>query len=362
VLYKALTAAALCRALEKKGLGVFVPVFWSASEDHDAREFSAAHVPARDGSLRKISLRIPRRDAGKPASEVSAPGFLDEPREAFMTLARESGGDPALEAILRSLPADGPAPFFGALLHRLLPAWGLVVVEPRLLREEGRGVLERELADPEGSAQALGEGGERLRALGFEVPLEASEPGLLFLECEDGIRRRVRRGAGSWSVEGRGTVSAAELLASPQVLSTNVALRPILEDAVLPTVAYATGPAEAGYLAQLGPLYDFFGVGRPVIFPRISATLLSVREAEALTADGAPPEEVFSGKKAGGPGSSPESKRLARMRRAALPRGRLQERVTAWPWFGFRHGAGVFDALLDSADPFDFRHKIHVVG
>jgi uncharacterized protein YllA (UPF0747 family) len=235
-------------------------------------------------------------------------------------------------------------------------------VEPRLLREEGRRIFERELADPEGSRLALAGGAERLRALGFEAPLDASRPGLLFLEGEDGVRRRVRREGEAWNVEGRGTAAEEDLLACPRVLSGNVALRPILEDAVLPTVAYAAGPGEAGYLAQLGPLYDFFGVGRPVIFPRISATLLSEREAEALTADGSPPEGLFSGGKSAGRARSPESKRLARARRAAHARGRLQERITAWPWFGFRHGAGVFDALLESADPFDFRHQIHVVG
>ena len=74
-------------------------------------------------------------------------------------------------------------------------------------------------------------------------------------------------------------------------LSAGVALRPLLQDAVLPTCAYVGGPSEVGYQAELLPAYRAFGIEPPVIFPRVTATLLEpkiakVRERAGLSAEG----------------------------------------------------------------------------
>src|SRR2546425_9633941 len=44
--------------------------------------------------------------------------------------------------------------------------------------------------------------------------------------------------------------------------SPNVLLRPVIEAALLPTLAYAAGPAELKYLPDAAPLYDLLGVAR----------------------------------------------------------------------------------------------------
>jgi bacillithiol biosynthesis cysteine-adding enzyme BshC len=69
---------------------------------------------------------------------------------------------------------------------------------------------------------------------------------------------------------------------SPELLSPNVVLRPIVQDKVLPTVAYVAGPGEISYFAQVAPLYDHFNVIPPVIYPRASVTILDERVKRAL--------------------------------------------------------------------------------
>ncbi|MCU0722763.1 MAG: bacillithiol biosynthesis BshC, partial [Planctomycetes bacterium] len=358
VLYKAATAVALARELTARCLGDFVPVFWCATEDHDAREFTTVRAPAPDGTLRKVSLRLPSGQAGKAASHVLEEGMLASVLEEFLALATRQGDPAPPVAALRALPAGGPAPFFGALLLRLLPEWGLVLAEPRLLREAGAWVFARELEDPEASVRALRAGGARLEALGWEAPLSSLRPPNLFLEDEEGFRRRIRRDGEALEVEGRGRVEKAALAERPAALSANVALRPVLQDAVLPTAAYVAGPAEAAYLAQLGPLYARFGLEPPPVFPRLSATLLDAREAEALVRDGVPAADLFSDSRS--PGEPASERRLGRARRAATPRGELQERAVAWLWHLLRFGPGLPGALLEALDPFDFRHKVFV--
>src|SRR5207244_11573463 len=48
---------------------------------------------------------------------------------------------------------------------------------------------------------------------------------------------------------------------SPERLSPNVLLRPAIEAALLPTVAYAAGPAELKYLPDAAALYQVLGEG-----------------------------------------------------------------------------------------------------
>ena len=69
-----------------------------------------------------------------------------------------------------------------------------------------------------------------------------------------------------------------ELLAmveqTPEVFSPNVVLRSICQDTLLPTVAYVGGPAEVAYFAQLKPVYEYYNVAMPIIYPRASVTVL----------------------------------------------------------------------------------------
>jgi uncharacterized protein YllA (UPF0747 family) len=54
----------------------------------------------------------------------------------------------------------------------------------------------------------------------------------------------------------------------------NVLLRPVVERAILPTATYIGGPAEIAYFAQVSPIAETLGVGKPAIVPRWSCTII----------------------------------------------------------------------------------------
>jgi uncharacterized protein YllA (UPF0747 family) len=65
--------------------------------------------------------------------------------------------------------------------------------------------------------------------------------------------------------------------AEPTRLSPNVLLRPAVESALLPTVAYLGGPAELRYLTLTPPVYARLGIPRQLPMPRWSGVIVEPR-------------------------------------------------------------------------------------
>lgn len=95
------------------------------------------------------------------------------------------------------------------------------------------------------------------------------------------VRSRLRWDGGAVRIgEGR-TMERTDLRAMLALdaarFSPNAAMRPLVQDLTLPTVAYVGGPSEVAYHAQVGPLYGMFGVVRPAVFPRPSICCIDAR-------------------------------------------------------------------------------------
>jgi uncharacterized protein YllA (UPF0747 family) len=78
----------------------------------------------------------------------------------------------------------------------------------------------------------------------------------------------------------------AAATAAPGSLSPNVLLRPVLERALLPTVAYVAGPGEIAYFAQVSAVAEAIDADPPLAVPRWSATLVEPHVAEIMKRDG----------------------------------------------------------------------------
>jgi uncharacterized protein YllA (UPF0747 family) len=70
------------------------------------------------------------------------------------------------------------------------------------------------------------------------------------------------------------------------ILEPNVLLRPIAERAILPTVAYAAGPGELGYFAQVSAVADALGVAQPLAVPRWSGLVVEPHVRRILDRNG----------------------------------------------------------------------------
>ena len=101
---------------------------------------------------------------------------------------------------------------------------------------------------------------------------------------------------------------------SPARLSPNVLLRPVLESALLPTVAYLAGPGELRYLVLTPPVYQRMGIDRQQPLPRWSGVLVEPRVDRVLEKFGVTLAELLE----------PAGALEARLVRSQLPKAALE--------------------------------------
>jgi bacillithiol biosynthesis cysteine-adding enzyme BshC len=198
--------------------------------------------------------------------------------------------------------------FAGAFAQWIATAFreqGLIVLDAagRPAHAMGNRVLQQAITDAPRLEQLLLERGRALEAQGFhQQVLVKKGASLLFLlsgeaENEPRVRQPLKRTADGVWMAGGVQYSTEDLLKilekEPERLSPNALLRPVFQDAILPTAAYIGGPAEIAYFAQNAVLYEVI-LGRitPVL-PRLSATLLSERNAQTMEHDGIELPEIF---------------------------------------------------------------------
>jgi bacillithiol synthase len=292
--YKAATAVAAARALERETGVRTVPLFWLQTEDHDFEEIASAQVLRYDGE--PVTLSVAADPRCSPRTSIAHRCLGPDVAAAMSGLADALGPAPGAAEVMNLMrahyrPGVSLGQAFAGAIAQLFADDGLLVFDPRDPQVARLAVplYRRALAGHEEIARLLAGRAEALQAAGFSEQIPARRDcSLLFFHETDarGPRYRLERPAGgagderrnggkpgTWSLAGTGTrVSPAEVEASlatdPLRFSTSALLRPVLQDTLFPTAAYVGGPAELGYFAQLGPLYDHFEVPRPLVVLR----------------------------------------------------------------------------------------------
>jgi len=266
--HKAQAALRFAQGIEARGVPC-VAIFWNHSDD--VRGGDRVAFPDRENQVKEVPL--PPGESEGPLYEQGTPAALQMFATALSSALPSTEFSPWLTELLRYAHQGSIAESFTKMLLNSFGHYGLLVLEPRHLEGERSAKLFSEhLADPDRLTRAVDAGRQAVLAQQFEDHL-GRDVGLDLFEVRDGRRVRLEKPG---PVRGR--------------LSAGVALRPLLQDAVLPTCAYVGGPSEIGYQAELLPAYRAFGIEPPIVFPRVTATLLEpkiwkIRERVGLSAD-----------------------------------------------------------------------------
>ena len=275
---KAAHAVRLARDLTQQGIDT-IPVFWMASEDHDLAEVNHVFLPKPDFSLERLTVDV-NGTTGAPMSEQR----LETQVEKVVSEAAVLLGDTQLVDILRETyrPGETMSGAFAKLFARVFAAHGLVLLDPAdaELHRLVRPLFRRAVAESAEIARTLQERGKALEQAGFHEQVKVSGGSVLLFGIQNGARHAIQRQNSHFAI-GKEKLTQEELLAriekEPENFNANVLLRPVMQDTLLPTLAYIGGPAEVAYFAQGSVVYErLLGRVTPIV-PRFSASLVELK-------------------------------------------------------------------------------------
>lgn len=276
--YKTITVIKLAKELSQKTGKKVVPIFWIADEDHDFEEANHLFVPQVENPLKIEIERV--SGINQQVGRELVPENITEQIDAFF----QSSGETEFSQILKEwLSSDFKAgtslrnSFLG-LLNRIFGKQGLVFFgsDSASIKKAALPILLQAIDQPNAIFDVLEQTSVKLeKNYSRQAQTDSS---LLFLNCKNGrIKLHFDSNKQEWNADGK-TFSSSELkekvISNPELVSPNVFLRPMIQEFILPNLAYVAGPGEVAYYAQMQSLFHLFDLDMPAIVPRLSVTLI----------------------------------------------------------------------------------------
>ena len=300
-----------------------VPIFWLATEDHDIPEIDHTYLIDELGNLKRFHLSLPRNGSAVEDLVLTSKN-IEEIKEFWNYLGLKD----------RPLPSSGDlySRSMIQILVSLFAGTGMVFIEPKLLRSLAIPFFSREISECEAIQNILKETANKLELAGGNPSISVGVATNLFFKNKFNKRLKIKWDGSVFNV-GSEAYSLNELLKkineTPELFSPNVAARPVLQNTLLPVIAYLAGPTEFNYHYQLGAYHQFHDVTMPCIIPRLSATFIPPEAASILVAYDLNPWSEIPLHKNDIPGHS-----LHLLRNLIYPHNELQERLLNW--WGFQ--------------------------
>jgi bacillithiol synthase len=276
--YKAISTVRVAAETTRRGIDA-VPIFWLATEDHDLAEVNHSTWVTRNG-LARYNLPVRDEDRGRRVGEV----MLGEAVQSVVGVAAQTLQGPGADDVSRALyesytPSETFGSALGKLLARLLAGRGLIFVDPLDVRLHHliAPVFLRALDDVGPLSDALLARSKELESAGLHAQVKVTRETTLLFENIDGRREPLRSRNGKFfagETELSRAQIAATIEATPDLVTPNALLRPVVQDSLLPTAAYIGGPAEIAYLAQSQVVYQRILGRMPAVLPRASFTIV----------------------------------------------------------------------------------------
>ena len=289
-LYKALTTIKLANYLNEKLNRPVIPVFYLVSEDHDFEEVRWIEFIDKNNELQHLEYPVTNIPQRQPASSIR----LDTSINAMISALNDSMRDTDFKKEILAALTDAYTPettfsdAFGCWITHLLRGFGMVLLDPSdaRIKHLAKDVFVKELSSTPETARKVEDAGARLKNSNYHQQLNIPTNRANLFWLENG-RHSIEVDNDEFLIRGiEKRLSRHEIIDEahrmPERFSPNVVLRPIFQDTLLPTVAYVAGPGEIAYFAQLKPVYQFFRIPMPIIYPRASFTLIEPRYRKLL--------------------------------------------------------------------------------
>jgi bacillithiol biosynthesis cysteine-adding enzyme BshC len=298
--YKALSAIHTARQLSEDGVEA-VPVFWMATEDHDIDE--VRHTTwFHEGKLHRFELPKPDQTDVPVGRIPLGPAVSEIVKQASALL---SGPDSTSVAEILQTSYTPEATYgtaFAQLFARIFAEEGLILLDPLddRLHRVAAPILRQSLEQRDDLNALLLRRGKELEHAGYAAQVNVTARSTVLFSMENGQRHVISSANGDGFTSGGHSAPRGEWLqkveAHPELFSPNALFRPVVQDFLLPTVAYFGGPAEIAYFAQSQVLYEKLLGRMPVMLPRADYTLVDPKAVRILKKYKLEVEDVWQGK------------------------------------------------------------------
>ncbi len=285
----------------------FVPIFWMEVDDSDYQEINHCYYIRKDNQLQRLELEEKPEDTGKPIFLRKLPESITHWRDRIRNdFFPTEFLDTVLEHYFNVYQAGTPiATAFAKMLVQLFGAQGLLILNPSSaeVKTLGKTVFQTAIHQRHAILETFWKRNQQLETAGYhsQIHLKHGQT-LLFwiddqgrrvrLDCDDSEECLLRYSHSHQPVTY--TEILREIDETPHRFTTNVALRPIFQDSILPTAIYVGGPAEVAYFAQLHALYPLFQLPMPAILPRHRITIVETKIQKIIQKYHIPYEKLFA--------------------------------------------------------------------
>ncbi|PWI57711.1 bacillithiol biosynthesis cysteine-adding enzyme BshC [Sulfoacidibacillus thermotolerans] len=292
--YKAVSAVALAKHYEEVMCRPVVPVFWIAAEDHDFDEVASAYYVDKDAKIARV--RLHERPVGRVPIGLYA--ISDTELDKLLAqLAVELPEGMYKSQLLEDLDfsyrgATNMGDAFARLMARFLKDVPILFLNPiyPTFRRLVKDAFARVIKNPYGYMRAAQSGAEALTKRGFAPQVELHPDHSLLFIVDKGRRyaldvdrfqpdRFVLRDTEQYFTKEELLLRLQE---QPSDFSSGVLYRPVVQDFLLPVLAYVGGPAEIAYHGMLKEVFAEAGRHLPILQLRMRVTALPTAVTRAL--------------------------------------------------------------------------------
>lgn len=261
-----------------------IPVFWMAGEDHDFDEVNHIYLSSEDGMKKHATKQFIHEK--KPLSEVT----LDKEEtknwinSVFGELQETNYTKDLYDTILKFIEeVDTYVDFFAKVLFYLFDEEGLILIDSgnKLIRKVESDYFIKIINQQAKISSGVYKAHQMLKENNYQVDINLTpSDGHLFYHVNGERILLTRLETGEWGGKNNELKLTTDELVNiakeePEKLSNNVVTRTLMQELLLPTLAFVGGPGEIGYWAAFKPAFHSLGLKVPPVVPRLSITYVT---------------------------------------------------------------------------------------
>ncbi|MGA1249801.1 MAG: bacillithiol biosynthesis cysteine-adding enzyme BshC [Candidatus Kapaibacteriota bacterium] len=289
-LYKAITCAAIAESLSTTEYPV-IPIFWIEDNDHDGMEAGIGTIIDTAGKLQSISCDdINQLQSKMSISERTFSEHINHVLDHIVSLLPNTEYGALIVQELRNIYQAGISwsDAFLSYMQKRCAEFGILFFSASKARKSGMfsQYIHQEITHPGTLKSYVDRANAELISKGQSIQSEAGFINV-FYHDEHGDRVKVEYVDQHTISIGDQSFSQSAFedffLKNTNQFSPNVLLRPLIQDAILPTIAMIVGPGEARYMAQLAKAYPEYSIPMPMLVSRHSCTVIPPSIEKYLT-------------------------------------------------------------------------------